>query len=141
MVADSVNTSNGNIESRYSSLNSTNRFGIDAVCDRDNPDCEYLIANICLYLVSARLSILVCHYENSQESKGRSPLFSRSNNSPFPASPHSAQCDCASSTLAMADVERTQHLISQIHKLDAINTFRGPALASPTAALLPSTSR
>ncbi|KAJ2786325.1 hypothetical protein GGI15_001608 [Coemansia interrupta] len=55
------------ISANTSGLNSSIRFGMGAICDRDNTDCEYLIANICLYLVSSRLSILVCHYENSPD--------------------------------------------------------------------------
>ncbi|KAJ2854149.1 hypothetical protein J3B02_002815 [Coemansia erecta] len=40
---------------------------------------EYLIANIGLYLVSSRLSIMVCHYEDSPKSRGLLPLCSADN--------------------------------------------------------------
>ncbi|KAJ1648393.1 hypothetical protein LPJ64_000342 [Coemansia asiatica] len=98
---------------------------------------EYLIANIGLYLVSSRLSIMVCHYEDSPKSRGLLPLCSADNLS---TGPQTIQCDCAASALAMtmADAERTQLLLSQIHKLDTIGSFHSPAIHPP---LLPATIR
>ncbi|KAJ1941642.1 hypothetical protein GGF37_003456, partial [Kickxella alabastrina] len=99
-------------------------------------DNEYLIANIGIYLVSSRLSIMVCHYEDSSPiSKGLLPAISAAEQTLKPSSPNPTpntnptHCDCASSALAMADAERVQHLISQIHKSDAISLSRSPAAA------------
>ncbi|KAI9503008.1 hypothetical protein BX070DRAFT_157494 [Coemansia spiralis] len=120
---------NSSCNSDYSgdseSKNSTSRNG------EANESSEYLIANIGIYLVSAKLSILVCHYENPLQ-KGllsaqmhASSSFSPTKSNPLsPSTLPAAQCDCASSALAMADVERIQHLLSQIHKLDTINSAR-----------------
>ncbi|KAJ1806710.1 hypothetical protein LPJ75_004985, partial [Coemansia sp. RSA 2598] len=105
----------------------------DGSCDNS----EYLIANIGVYLVSSRLSIMVCHYEDSPESRGLLPLCSADN---LQTGPQTIQCDCASSALAMAmaDAERARLLLSQIHKLDTIDSFHCPAIHPP---LLPATSR
>ncbi|KAJ2848908.1 hypothetical protein GGI22_005639, partial [Coemansia erecta] len=97
-------------------------------------DKEYLIANIGIHLVSAKLSIMVCHYEDSStgrrlstqkhSSVGNSPT----NTTATPLSPSTlapTPCDCASSALAMADAKRIQYLLSHIHKLDTIDPARG----------------
>ncbi|KAJ2603913.1 hypothetical protein H4R99_002141 [Coemansia sp. RSA 1722] len=121
------------IDSVATSIADPNNDLGDGGCDNG----EYLIANIGLYLVSSRLSIMVCHYEDSPKSRGLLPLCSADN---LPTGPQPNQCDCASSALAMAmaDAERAQFLLSQIHKLDTIGTFNSPAIHPP---LLPATSR
>ncbi|KAJ1773149.1 hypothetical protein LPJ74_000888 [Coemansia sp. RSA 1843] len=98
-------------------------------------DKDYLIANIGIYLVSAKLSIMVCHYEGSSTvgrlstQKHSSARFSPTNtNIPLSSStpaPVPTLCDCASSALAMADAKRIQHLLSHIHKLDIIGSAHG----------------
>ncbi|KAJ2009051.1 hypothetical protein GGI04_000781 [Coemansia thaxteri] len=116
-----------------------------ADCDEDNNrppedgdaciDSGYLIANIALYLVSTRLSIMVCHYEDSPP-EGLLPL------SPPPAPPPPplllptqqpvcAPCDCAATTPIMADASRVSLLLSQVNKLDAIDSYRAqqPAMS------------
>ncbi|KAJ2661630.1 hypothetical protein GGH99_006933, partial [Coemansia sp. RSA 1285] len=97
-------------------------------------DDEYLIANIGIYLVSAKLSIMVCHYENpSLEERSSTQrhataicLPAQSTASPLSSSkPGPDCCDCASSALDVTDTKRIQHLLSQIHKLDTIDSVYG----------------
>ncbi|KAJ1903931.1 hypothetical protein LPJ81_002793, partial [Coemansia sp. IMI 209127] len=97
-------------------------------------DKEYLIANIGIHLVSAKLSIMVCHYEDSSTGRRLSTQkHSSVGNSPTnittaplsPSTPAPTQCDCASSALAMDDAKRIQYLLSHIHKLDTIDPARG----------------
>ncbi|KAI8324750.1 hypothetical protein GQ54DRAFT_295920 [Martensiomyces pterosporus] len=97
----------------------------------DSDSDEYLIANIALYLVSKKLSIMVCHYENTPargllptSTQGSSKATSAGSSLSSSLSP-TIQCDCISNASMMADAERVQHLLSQIHKLDIIDTPQG----------------
>ncbi|KAJ1875474.1 hypothetical protein LPJ55_000639 [Coemansia sp. RSA 990] len=92
----------------------------------DNGGSEYLIANIGLYLVSERLLVMICHYEDSP-AKDRSLVpelhrFSLDKDGkqiqPQTQSP-ATQCDCAASVPTADDSKRVQLLMSQIHKLDS----------------------
>ncbi|KAJ2762146.1 hypothetical protein IWQ57_005864, partial [Coemansia nantahalensis] len=93
-----------------------------------DPSDEYLVASIGLYLVSARLLVMVCHYEDLPPGAAF-PECLPPRPGPLPASSplllNAAQCDCASGALPTADAERMQQLLLQIHKLDAVPTPRG----------------
>ncbi|KAJ2083502.1 hypothetical protein H4R24_000775 [Coemansia sp. RSA 988] len=92
-----------------------------------NSGSEYLIANVALYLVSARLSVMVCHYEDPQPGVHASELSAVNSNSEYlPV----ARCDCCSSAPMGADSERLLRILAQAQRLDAIappRTFAGMA--------------
>ncbi|KAJ2720593.1 hypothetical protein GGI07_004510 [Coemansia sp. Benny D115] len=98
--------------------------------DNNGSDC-YLIASIGLYLVSPRLSVMVCHYENEPAVLRRLlPLCSGAAQPPI--GPDPILCNCAPSALAMADAEHVQLLLAQVHKLDVIKAFHTSATALPS---------
>ncbi|KAJ2583320.1 hypothetical protein GGH95_001060 [Coemansia sp. RSA 1836] len=104
--------------------------------DADYSDNGYLIANIALYLVSTRLSIMVCHYEDSAL-EGSSPL-SPLPPPPLPPPPPQLQpCDCASTTPTIIDAARIQLALVQVNKLDAIDSYRTQPTSSAAAAMSP----
>ncbi|KAJ2553190.1 hypothetical protein EV175_003026, partial [Coemansia sp. RSA 1933] len=130
-------SSRNGITSNGSSTSTPNNENNNSASKSNGPDedNEYLIANIGIYLVSAKLSIMVCHYEVSSTGgrlslqKHSSARYSPTSTAAPPLSssstPAPAQCDCASSALAMADAKRIQYLLSHIHKLDTIDSARG----------------
>ncbi|KAJ1953358.1 hypothetical protein GGI12_006029, partial [Dipsacomyces acuminosporus] len=108
--------------------------GLSDMLGLDNDSDEYLIANIALYLVSNKLSIMVCHYEDTfspslpdtqqQQQQEDSIGTLASGSSLTPSLSPTVQCDCMSNASTLADAERVQNLLSQIHKLDIIDTPR-----------------
>ncbi|KAJ2350630.1 hypothetical protein GGF43_004272, partial [Coemansia sp. RSA 2618] len=120
-----------------SSSSNNNNSGTSRLED-DNK--EYLIANIGLFLVSARLFVMVCHYEEpppegllpTPEAKQHLPA----KGGPEPQSP-AARCDCAANNAPIIpDSERVRQLISQVQKVDVINAAqRFVGAASSTSAM------
>ncbi|KAJ2305097.1 hypothetical protein IWW55_002111 [Coemansia sp. RSA 2706] len=124
-VGSFVPTRDGGVGQVADSSSSSGPGGLDD----ENDDNAYMIANIGLYLVSARLLIMVCHYEDPPP-EGRLPAtVATAAKQPRPdkaealsqaAPAPTDQCSCAAGTPTMADAERVQLLMSQIHKVDAI---------------------
>ncbi|KAJ2848529.1 hypothetical protein IWW36_003246 [Coemansia brasiliensis] len=110
-----------------SNSKSTNGGGSGNSNSSDNSgSSEYLIANIGLYLVSERLLVMVCHYEDLPfKERLLVPELHRfsldkagKQTQPQTQSP-AAQCDCTISTPTADDSKRIQLLMSQIYRLDS----------------------
>ncbi|KAJ2309018.1 hypothetical protein IWW52_005809, partial [Coemansia sp. RSA 2704] len=131
-VGSFVPTRDGGVGQVADSSSSSGPGGLDD----ENDDNAYMIANIGLYLVSARLLIMVCHYEDPPP-EGRLPAtVATAAKQPRPdkaealsqaAPAPTDQCSCAAGTPTMADAERVQLLMSQIHKVDAIGAAQRSA--------------
>ncbi|KAJ2667456.1 hypothetical protein IW148_000151 [Coemansia sp. RSA 1199] len=125
-------------DSAYSSGNGSNIN--EGSSDRPSDDNEeYLIANIGLFLVSARLFVMVCHYEDSASEgllttqEPQQPMSDKAESVPQPPV---ARCDCAASTPIMGDSERVRLLMSQVHKADVIGAAQRFAGASARGGMV-----
>ncbi|KAJ2617789.1 hypothetical protein H4S08_000169 [Coemansia sp. RSA 1365] len=89
--------------------------------DLNGGGCDYLIANVALYLVSARLSVMICHYEDPQPRAYVSDLSAANSN---PVHLPVDRCDCCSATPMGADSERLLRILAQTQRLDIISPLR-----------------